>query len=93
MTRYSLLTRLLLLALTVSLLGACGKKGSLDAPEGEAERYTFPGFYPNPATVVPGAEAEPQQDLNIRGEDDDVIRLSPFPDTDGTTVIYGPVDP
>jgi len=47
---------------TVALLPvACGRKGSIAVPEGEAERYTYPQTYPAPSTVVPNYEgpAEP----------------------------------
>jgi hypothetical protein len=39
-------------------LGACGKRGDLEPPEGEAAAYTWPRVYPDPATVRPEAEAE-----------------------------------
>ena len=46
------LSAVLLLALGLAL-GACGRKGSLYAPEGEEDAYTGLGAYPAPASVVP----------------------------------------
>ena len=55
------------------LLGACGKKSNLSAPEGQEESYTYPRIYPavpnQPAGVTPPPqERDPRQDP-----------LSPFP--------------
>lgn len=44
-------------ALAVSL-GACGKRGKLEAPPGEESRYTYPRAYPDPASVLPPETGE-----------------------------------
>ena len=46
-------TALVLLAL--GALAACGKKGPIPVPEGEAANYQR-NVYPNPASVVPGGK-------------------------------------
>ncbi len=50
------------LALPLALLGACGKKGDLRPPPGEAAAFTWPKQYPAPRTVVPGEAAEEEQE-------------------------------
>ncbi len=52
---------LILAAAAVALLGglaACGKKGSLRAPEENAADYTYPNVYPPPESVLPRESAE-----------------------------------
>lgn len=53
------------------ILGACGRKGDLQPPEGEKGAYTGLGTYPAPESVVPQAgessavpeaEAEPGEE-------------------------------
>ena len=51
------------LALPLALLGACGKKGDLRPPPGEAAAFTWPKQDPAPRTVVPGQEPEEEEEL------------------------------
>jgi hypothetical protein len=44
--------------LLAGALSGCGKRGPPGPPEGEESSYTYPGTYPNPASVLPGGEAE-----------------------------------
>ncbi len=44
--------------LLAGALSGCGKKGAPRPPEGEESSYTYPGIYPNPASVLPETEAE-----------------------------------
>lgn len=53
MTDRRKLILLLPLALTLAVT-ACGRKGAIEPPEGEAAAYTYPRTYPDPATMVPG---------------------------------------
>jgi len=46
---------LLALAAPLGLLAACGKKGNISAPEGQAENFRR-NVYPEPASVVPGGQ-------------------------------------
>ena len=48
---------LILLALTLPLgaLAACGKKGPINPPEGQADAFKR-NVYPEPASVVPGGK-------------------------------------
>lgn len=50
MTRRPSLIRLIAAALLVlalpGVLSGCGKRGMLEAPEGEEERYSYPRQYP-----------------------------------------------
>ena len=39
-------------------LAACGKRGSLEPPEGEESAYTYPHVYPKPESVTPADEPE-----------------------------------
>lgn len=80
----------LVLAL-VPALAACGKQGSLRAPDGEEGAYTYPRTYPNPATVVP--PAEPGQELEARPRSREVLEgagdISVFPNLRRSTTTYG----
>ena len=68
-------TALVAAVLLAVALGACGKKGSLRAPDGEEANYTYPRAYPpteqpekapeEPEPLPPGASA--------------TEKLSPFP--------------
>jgi len=42
--------------LAAALLAACGKKGDILPPEGQADAYRR-AVYPDPASVVPGGQA------------------------------------
>ena len=55
-----------LAALLVLSLGACGKKGTLRAPDDAEAAYTYPRPYPNPATVVPEAGPVPEPEARPR---------------------------
>ena len=68
-----------LLMFTAVLLAGCGKRGTLEPPEGQESRYTYPQPYPPPQTVVPGVQGEGAED------DAGVARPSVFPDDDRTT--------
>jgi len=89
--------RTLAVALTVvvlaTVLGACGRRNPPRPPEGRESEYTYPRFYPAPATVLPAAAGE--AGVEVEGEpepDDDIRRLSPIPPSDSrtTTTTYGP---
>ncbi len=67
-------------------LGACGKKGSLKAPEGQKSQYTYPLTYPVPATVVPPPPGEEEANAGPSF-------LSPFPRSWTTTTTYGSTAP
>ena len=67
------------------VLGACGKKGDLRAPDGEEAAYTYPRVYPKPSTVGPqGSPAPPRSREVPRGSGD----ISPFPQS-RRSVTYG----
>jgi hypothetical protein len=63
-------------------LAACGKKASPRPPEGQESDYTYPRSYPDPRTVLPGAEGESGESPAHSGD------LSPFP-TSRTKTTYG----
>ncbi len=48
--------RLALLGAAALLPAACGRKGPIETPKGQEDRYIYPRTYPNPGTVVPGAQ-------------------------------------
>lgn len=62
------------LLLTVAL-GACGKKGGLQPPEGEAANYTYPRAYP--PTKLPQKAPEEPEPLPPGASAPE--KLSPFP--------------
>lgn len=57
------------------LLGACGKKSNLAAPEGQEDAYSYPRIYPSvpnqPAGTIP---VQPPEETDPRQRP-----LSPFP--------------
>jgi hypothetical protein len=84
------------IALT-TLLGACGRRNPPRPPEGRESEYTFPRFYPAPATVLPAAPGGARTGAGDEVEDDtepedDIRKLSPIPPSSSrtTTKTYGP---
>lgn len=49
---------LLLALLSVLMLPACGKKGTINPPEDREDAFTYPEVYPKPSTVVPSREPD-----------------------------------
>ena len=84
-----------LAAALVLALAACGKQGSLRAPDGEEASYTYPRVYPNPATVVP--PAEPGQEPAAKPPSREVLEgagdISVFPNLRRTKTTYGTPTP
>jgi hypothetical protein len=82
------LLALALLAGLAGLAAGCGKKAALRAPDGEESRYSYPGTYPKPATVVPleAGQSAPLPEEEGEQEED---RLSPFPDERRRTTYDG----
>ncbi len=74
------------LILLMSTLAGCGRKGPPVPPEGEASSYTYPQVYPNPASVLPGMEAEEQADRRAPAHAGDILT---FPTTSRTKTTYG----
>jgi len=53
--------RALIAAVILALaLGACGRKGDIDPPEGQESEYTYPQVYPAPSSVLPEETEEPE---------------------------------
>ncbi len=83
--RWSSAVVLTLAALAVGL-AACGRRNPPSPPSDRKAEYTYPRFYPAPATVLPAgadesgvaAEREPPPEEEIR-------RLSPVPSPDSRT--------
>ncbi len=83
--RWSWAVVLILAAVAVGL-AACGRRNSPSPPSDRKAEYTYPRFYPAPATVLPdGAdttvgptEEEPPQETQPR-------KLSPVPNPDSRT--------
>ncbi len=69
--------------LLAGALSGCGKKGPPGPPEGEESSFTFPRTYPDPASVLPGAEAEESKTPAHAGS------ITVFPITSRTKSIYG----
>ncbi len=89
-SRETKLGRGLCIALCIALCGlllggalsGCGKKGPPGAPEG-ADSY----IYPNPASVLPGAEAEEEKrDRRVPAH---AGGITTFPTTSRTKTTYG----
>lgn len=63
MTRGRTMARTLLslglLAALALAIGACGKRGVPQAPEGQEDAYTYPRFYPGPSKGLPIFGATP----------------------------------
>ena len=80
-----------LAAALVLALAACGKQGTLRAPDGEEGTYTYPRAYPNPATVVPSDD--PGQAPTARPRSREVLEgagdISVFPNNRRTRTTYG----
>lgn len=72
-------------------LAACGKRGSLEPPEGEEGAYTYPRFYPAPSTVLP--PEEPEARPRSRQAPSHAGDLSPFPQERETTTYGEPAAP
>ena len=85
MRRGPVMTLAAVLALAV-VLGACGKRGTLRAPDDATEAYTYPRQYPKPETVVPqDTTARRSGELSPNAGD-----LSPFPNARKTTTYSSP---
>ncbi len=72
--------------LLAGALSGCGKKGPPEPPESEGGRYTFPATYPNPASVLPGAEVEETESRRVP------VRaggITTFPAASRTKTTYG----
>lgn len=73
-------------------LAACGKRNPPSPPKDRRAEYTYPRFYPAPATVLPaGADTTVDPVENERLQEQPIRRLSPVPDPNRTrTRTYGP---
>ncbi len=70
---------LLLMALAAGLV-ACGRRNAPSPPEGREAEYTYPRFYPAPATVLPaGADATEVEVERKPPPEEEIRRLSPVP--------------
>ena len=88
--RRTMATALAVIALATSLL-ACGRRNPPKPPKDREAEYTYPRFYPAPATVLPAAGAEPAGTIESEPEPEEQIRsLSPIPSPDSRTRTYGP---
>ncbi len=67
-------------------LSGCGKKGPPAPPEGEESSYTYPHTYPDPASVLPGAEAEEKRDRRVPAH---AGGITTFPANSRTKTTYG----
>ena len=83
----------LLIALRIALCGlllagasGCGKRGPPGPPEGEESSYTYPGTYPNPASVLPGSEAEEDESGRAPAH---AGGITTFPTDSRTKTTYG----
>ncbi len=83
----------LLIALRITLCGlllagasGCGKRGPPAPPEGEGSSYTYPGTYPNPASVLPGAKAEEDESRRVPAR---AGGITTFPTGSRTKTTYG----
>jgi hypothetical protein len=72
--------------LLAGALSGCGKKGQPGPPEGEESSYTWPGTYPNPASVLPGAEAEENEGRQAPAH---AGGITTFPANSRTKTTYG----
>ena len=70
-------------AIALLLLGACGKRADLREPDDATTPYTYPKFYPNPASVDPNAR--PAKRAAPKGAGD----ISVEPSTRRSTTTYG----
>ncbi len=72
--------------LLAGALSGCGKKGPPGPPEGEESSYTYPHTYPDPASVLPGTEAEEKRDRRVPAH---AGGITTFPTTSRTKTTYG----
>ncbi len=72
--------------LLAGALSGCGKKGPPGPPEGEESSYTYPQTYPNPASVLPGTEAEENKRRRVPAH---AGGITTFPTTSRTKTTYG----
>ena len=72
--------------LLAGALSGCGKKGAPRPPEGEESSYTYPQTYPNPASVLPGTEAEEETDRRVPTH---AGGITTFPANSRTKTTYG----
>ena len=72
--------------LLAGALPGCGKKGAPRPPEGEESSYTYPQTYPNPASVLPGTDAEEKRDRRVPAH---AGGITTFPATSRTKTTYG----
>ena len=74
--------------LLAGALSSCGKKGQPGPPEGEESSYTYPGIYPNPASVLPKTEAEEKETEKWKTPAH-AGGITVFPNKSYTKTIYG----
>ncbi len=72
--------------LLAGALSGCGKKGPPGPPEGEESGYTYPQTYPDPASVLPGTEAEENKSRRVPAH---AGGITTFPTTSRTKTTYG----
>lgn len=87
MTRAGLICALVAALL---VLGACGKKGDLRAPDGEEAAYTYPRTYPKPASVLPQGASPPPRTREVPAGAGDI---SPLPQPRRKTTYGDPEEP
>ena len=76
--------------LLAGALSSCGKKGQPGPPEGEESSYTYPGIYPNPASVLPKTEAEEKEKEKEKWKTPaHAGGITVFPNKSYTKTIYG----
>lgn len=83
---------LAVVALAAALV-ACGRSNPPKPPKGREAEYTYPRFYPAPATVLPAAAGEPGGTIESEPEpepEEQIRSLSPIPSPDSRTRTYGP---
>lgn len=92
MTARRILVAALAVAALAAALGACGRRNAPKPPEGRESEYTYPRFYPAPATVVPAVTGGPKDETEDEaGPEEEIRRLSPMPPDPSrtTTTTYG----
>ncbi len=72
--------------LNAGALSGCGKKAPPGTPEGEESSYTYQHNYPNPASVLPGTEAEENKRRRVPAH---AGGITTFPATSRTKTTYG----
>ncbi len=78
--------RTALCGLLLAGASGCGKRGPPGPPEGEESSYTYPGTYPNPASVLPGGEAEENESRRAPAH---AGGITTFPTDSRTKTTYG----